>query len=113
MKNNNLDEINEFDTNITVISFIDLISKLVLGVGIDEKDDVIKQIKAIRSLEQLKICDLQYFDHYANLFYKYWSQIGKPFDRDLLLKFVNKLLGKIGERLYTDLINWFQTKNIE
>ena len=35
MKNNNLDEINEFDTNITVISFIDLISKLVLGVGID------------------------------------------------------------------------------
>ena len=58
MKNNNLDEFNEFDTNITVISFIDLIGKLVLGVGIDEKDDVVKQIKAIRSLEQLKICDL-------------------------------------------------------
>ena len=29
------------------------------------------------------------------------------------MKFVNKLPGKIGERLYSDLINWFQTKNIE
>ena len=30
-----------------------------------------------------------------------------------MLKFVNKLPGKIEERLYTDLINWFQTKNTE
>ena len=51
MKANKLEELNDFDANIIVISFIDLISKLILGVGIDEKDNVIKQIKAIRSLE--------------------------------------------------------------
>ena len=51
MKTNNIEELNDFDANITVINFINMISKLVLGVGIDEKDDVIKQIKAIRNLE--------------------------------------------------------------
>lgn len=65
--NNNWEELNEFDTNIAVISFTDTISKLIMGVGIDEKDDVIKQIKAIRILKQLKMW------HYANMLYKYWS----------------------------------------
>ena len=81
MKKNKLEELDNFHTNITVISLIDLMKKLVLGV--DEKDDVIKQIKAIRNLQQLKIYDLRLFDEYANYFYKYWSEIGRPFDEDL------------------------------
>ena len=85
--------------------------KLVLGV--DEKDYVIKQIKSIRNLQQLKIYDLRLFDEYANYFYKYWSEIGRPFDEDLLLKFVDKLLGRIGEKLHNELINWFKTKRTQ
>ena len=106
-----LEELDNFDINITVISFIDLMKKLVLGV--DEKDDVIKQIKIIRNLEQLKICDLRYFDEYANYFYKYWSEIGRPFDEYLLLKFVDKLPGKIREKLHNELINWFKSKRTQ
>lgn len=68
---------------------MDVISKLVLSIDIDEKDDILKQIRAIRNFEQLKICDLKYFDQYADLFYKYWSQVGRPFDQDLLLKLPN------------------------
>ena len=111
MKKNKLEELDNFDINITVISFIDLMKKLILGV--DEKDDAIKQIKAIRNLEQLKICNLRYFDKYANYFYKYWSEIGRPFNEDLLLKSVDKLLGKIGEKLHNKIINWFKTKRTQ
>lgn len=35
-------------------------SKLIVGVG--EKDDGIKQIKVIKNLKQLNICDLRFFD---------------------------------------------------
>ena len=62
---NKLEELENFDINITVISFMDLMKKI-----------------SIRNLEQLKICDLRYFDEYANNFYKYWSEIGRPFDED-------------------------------
>lgn len=106
MKMNKKEELDNFDTNTIVISFINLMSKLILGL--DEKDDVINQIKAIRNLEQLKICYLRYFDEYANYFYKYWSWIRRPFDEDLLFKFVDKLFGKIGERLHNELINRFK-----
>ena len=79
----------------------------------EEVDDVQKQIRAIRSLEQLKICDLHYFDYYVDLFYKYWSQIGRPYDEELLMKFVTKLPGKIGEKLYKDLTEWFKSRKEE
>lgn len=55
MKKNNLEELKDFVTNITIISFIDMINKLVVRVGIEKKHDIIKQIKAIRNLEQLKM----------------------------------------------------------
>ena len=45
-KKNGIEEVDNFNKNITTINFINFMSKLVLGV--DEKDDVIKQIKAIR-----------------------------------------------------------------
>ena len=110
-KKNGIEEVDNFNKNITTINFINFMSKLVLGV--DEKDDVIKQIKAIRNLEYLKICDLKYFDEYANYFYKYWSDIGRPFNEDLLLKFVDKLPRQIRERLHNELINWFKAKRTE
>lgn len=67
----------------------------------------------MRNLEQLKICNLRYFDEYANYFYKYWSEIGRPFDEDLWLKFVDKLPCKIREKLHNELINWFKTKRTQ
>lgn len=36
-----------------------------------------------------------------------------PFDQDLLIKFVTKLLGKIGESLYIELIKRFEEKQKE
>ena len=106
-------ELDEFKINITVLSFIDAIRKCILGSSMEEVDDVQKQVRAIRSLEQLKICDLHYFDHYVDLFYKYWSQIGRPYDENLLMKFVTKLPGKIGEKLYKDLTEWFKNRKEE
>ena len=72
MKKNKIEEVDNIDTNIIVISFIDLMKKLISGI--DEEDDVVKQ---------LKTCDLKYFDKYANYYYKYWSEIGRPFNEDL------------------------------
>ena len=106
-------ELDEFEVNITVLSFIDAIRKCILGSSMEEVDDSQKQVRAIRSLEQLKICDLHYFDHYVDLFYKYWSQIGRPYDENLLMKFVTKLPGKIGEKLYKDLTEWFKSRKEE
>lgn len=50
-------ELDNFNTNIIVISFTNLMSKLIVRVE-GKENDIIKQIKAIRNLEQLKICDL-------------------------------------------------------
>lgn len=50
------------------------------------------------------------FSWICKLFYKFCRDIGRPFDEDLLLKIVDKLWGKIGERLHIELINWFITK---
>ena len=40
MKKNKVEELDNFDINVKVISFTDLMGKLILGL--DEKDDVIK-----------------------------------------------------------------------
>ena len=40
MKKNKIEELDNFDINITIVNFIDLMKKLILGV--DEKDNVIK-----------------------------------------------------------------------
>ena len=45
-------ELDEFEINITVLSFIDAIRKCILGSSMEEVDDVQKHIRAIRSLEQ-------------------------------------------------------------
>ena len=44
-------ELDEFEVNITVLSFIDAIRKCILGSSMEEVDDVQKQVRAIRSLE--------------------------------------------------------------
>lgn len=67
-------ELYNFNTNIIVISFTNLMSKLTARVERKEKD-IIKPIKAIRNLEQLKICDLVFLNeqYYIDYLTSNWN----------------------------------------
>ena len=67
-------ELYNFNTNIIVISFTNLMSKLIVRVE-GKENDIIKQIKAIRNLEQLKICDLVFLNeqYYIDYLTSNWN----------------------------------------
>ncbi|CAL8993865.1 unnamed protein product [Prunus brigantina] len=61
-----------------------------------------EQIRAIRNLEQLQICDLQYISEYTSDFFKYLGRTGRIDDLNLLDTYMTKIKGPIGERIWNE-----------
>ena len=101
-KINNPEQHQAAKTTFNIDAFVQLIKMEFLDHNRLDGRNEQEQIKAIRNLEQLQICDLQYIGEYTTDFFKYLGRTSRINDINLLNSYMTKIKGPIGEKIWTE-----------
>ena len=89
-------------THFNIDGFVNLIKQEFLDHNRLDGRSEQEQIRAIRNLEQLQICDLQYIAEYTTYFFKYLGRTSRISDINLLDTYMTKIKGPIGEKIWNE-----------